>query len=139
MIAMFDSFSFWMAVSIAVTFPDSLFHVKYVKGKYLVFLGHEYLVQEEFHPKCFIHIQTWSSLWDHGLLKWCYVWMKPWVLGGDECILSTGKIWIIEARGWNVVVCYQNGTQWIIPFCNDTPVRSPPSWDLLLPMGHQQM
>ena len=35
------------------------------------------------------------SVWSHGCL------------GGDECILCMGKLWIIEARGWSMGDCYQ--------------------------------
>lgn len=59
--------------------------------------------------------------WSHGCL------------GGDEYILCLGKIWIIWARGWNMVGCYRNRTQWIIPSSKDTLIRSSASWDLLLP------
>lgn len=52
-------------------------------------------------------------------------------LGGDECILCMRKIWIIKARGWNMVDCSKNGTQWITPSYNNTLGGYPPSWDFL--------
>lgn len=84
--------------------------------------------QEELHPKCLIHTQTWFCLWDHRLLNWCYDWMKPWVFRRWRVYFVYEKDMNHWGQRFHFTKMEPNESHLLV---KSTLMRSLPSWDLL--------